>query len=351
VMMNARGQRKCDLSESEVELRNHLDMLIAQDTGMSRDGITTPLPNTDKDYHDGKQGSRGNTSLVLSDGACRRRLTTADLPKLLDTGQDRKKIWTERRETEKRLKARQEDQWTRLGVLVSQEGSLKGEIPSYKESEVKCKKNVTEPENKLRGMKWWSEVSDFDEVFDLTPKIEAVTEVDQYSDVASVMYKEKECKKKLQELEQFEADMKRINELHWVEGPYIGTQQRAHELRQECRHGERNEKLLEKLQNMEENDEIFAKNIRVLETEKNKLVEETIQLREMLQSVHRELENMKEAVAGPFQDKILKEHRLYRKLQEKITTMEKYLRDNSSTLQARVSALCNLGVYCLLNSQ
>jgi hypothetical protein len=389
LMLNKHGQRNYILEEREVDLKHHLEMLvkclpalfvwnlwrIVQDRGISRPDVTTVVSNTlirvsDEDHRDSKQRGRQNTSPDLSAGAFPPSAAAEQSSKLRDTEQDRKIILIERREAEKTWKAR-EQPWSKFQVLGVQEGPIKAEIQSYKESEDKHKKRITEAENEF----WESHVLGLNKALDPILNMKTEAELNQLSKVPSTGCKEVECMKKLQELEQCEADMKkRINELEMKERAYMETLQKADELwsemensykkrisnaednetalrgtvrkletklRQVFQHDEENEMLLEKLQNIEKNAEIFMERIRVLEAERNQLIEETTQLRDTLQSVQTELEKTKEMVAGPLKEELLKERKLSRTLQEEITKLERDLRDTSSVYQAQVSPHCN----------
>jgi DNA repair exonuclease SbcCD ATPase subunit len=260
---------------------------------------------------------------------------------------------------------------------------MNAEIQRYKESEDTYKKRISELENEFYCMKNDSQVTR-NKASDPSPKTKTKTELNQnhLAEVRSVKCEELGCERRLQELLQSEADMKkRISELETKERAYMETLQQADELwsdmensykkriskaeeneamlkekvrkleesetklRQAFQHDEENEMLLEKIQNMEKSGKMFLEKIRVLKTEKDQLIEEINHLRDALQSVQNELEGTKKMVARPMKEELLKERKLSKTLQNEITKMERELRDKSNAQQVEVGTDCNVNMF------
>jgi chromosome segregation ATPase len=400
VMMNKYEQRNYDLEEHEVDLKHRLEMLeysmpvllmwnmwrLMQVTQISCTDTTATVSNAlvkakGEDHLGIRQTDISNSSLKLSLEACPPCLARTESSRLQDTEQEKQKILTETHEAEKMWLVTEEQLQSRLQVLETQVRFMNADIQGYKESEVKYKKTITELENELHGMKSGLQVLDVNNATDLAPKKKTVTQLSQNQlfECQSVSCEKTECTKKLQELVQSEHDMKEyINQL---ERAYTETLQQADKmwsemensykkqisnaehneavmreqvkkleeskakLRQAFQHDEENEILMEKIQNMERHGKRSVERIHILEAEKHQLIEETNNVREVLQSLQMELDKTKEMVARPLKEELLKERKLSKSLQDEISALEKESRDRSNAQQTQVGS----HVTCLLH--
>jgi chromosome segregation ATPase len=389
VMLNKYEQRNYDLEEREVDLKYRLEMLensmpvllmwnmwqLMQATGISLIDTTAAVSNT-------LVKARGS-SLKLLVGEYPPCLTRQESSKLQDVEEERQRILTEKYEAEKTWHEIEEQLRSRLQVMEAEVGSMNADIQHYKESEDKYKKRITELESELHGMKSGFQVLGVNNACEVVPKNKAETQLsqNQLSECQSAHCEELESMKKLQELVQSEHDMKEhINQL---ERAYMETLQQADKmwsemensykkrisnaehneavmrekirkleesetkLRQTFQHDEENEMLMEKIQNMERCGKRYAERIHVLEAEKHQLIEEINHLRKALQSLQMELDKMKEVVAGPLKEELLKERKLSKSLQDEISAMEKESHDRSNAQQIQVGFHYNtICLYC-----
>ncbi|XP_023714854.1 protein MLP1 homolog isoform X5 [Cryptotermes secundus] len=395
-LVNKYEQRNYDLEEREVELRHRLEMLensmpvllmwnmwrLMQNTEISRVEVTDAMSSALVKASTGScvgdsDGSVLNTSLQLSVRRCPAYPDVVHSSRLRDVEQEQEKTLAERHETENTWRTTEEWLRSRLQFLEAQTGLMNVEIQRYKESEDKYKKRISELENEFYIMKNGSQVTS-NKASDPAHKTRAETELNQNQpmEVRSVKCGELGCERKLQELLQSEADMKKlISELETKERAYMETLQQADELwsdmensykkriskaednesmlrekvrkleeietklREAFQHDEENEMLLEKIQNMEKSGKMFTEKIRILKTEKDQLIEEINQLRDALQTVQNELEGTKKMVARPMKEELLKERKLSKTLQNEITKLERELRDKSNAQQAQINGL------------
>jgi hypothetical protein len=403
-VLNKYEQRNYDLEEREVELKHRLEMLenvipvlvlwnvwrLMQNTGICRIQFTEEIPSAlvkvrNGNRDDSTENSGPNTSLQLSVMWYSAHSDKEQSYRLRDVEQEHQRLLAECHEAEKERRTAEECLQSRLQFLEAQTDLLNAEIQRYKESEDTYKKRISELENETYFLKNGSELT-INKATGPILEVKAETELSdsQFDEVRLVRCENMECLRRLQELLQSEADMKkRINELEMKERAYMETLQQADELwsdtensykkslseaeereallrekvrkleenemktRQEFQYEEENEVLLERVQNMEKSEKMFMEKIRILQTEKDQLIDEANQLRDELLSVQNELQRTKKMVAGPLKEELLKERKKSKTLENEITKIEIQLQEKSSAEQVQVGTVCNANTGCL----
>ncbi|PSN39058.1 hypothetical protein C0J52_10100 [Blattella germanica] len=392
-ILNKYENRNYELEEREVELRHRLEMLettmpalmlfnmwrLVQDPKVSRAAVNTAVSNTLVKARSGiyrpmtaPELNTGRTSVRLSKQINFPSSAGDEQSKLKYLEEDRNRILTERQEAEEKWRLTEKKLNERLKELESQAVPVCSELEIYKEAEEGYKERIRKLENELYGKR--GETSMF-----RTTSEEMASSDSDVNSVTSLGCESIECMKKIQELIQSEANMKnRITELELKERAYMETLQQADGLWSEMEHSyktriaraedseallkdkvkkleetesknrqtysneDENYVLIEKIQSMEQNEKEFMEKIRALEMEKNKLVQETSQLREALVAAQTELQRTKELVEGPLKEELLKERKLSRTLQEEVKTAETELQEVTSAHDAEVSSLKTL---------